>query len=220
MGLPIVVGSLSVMLILTQNMADVIKIFCVAWMIFFLLVGWFYHNKESVNLFIISLVCCTGIILFVVVQGLLINEGSGIAFAGILGGLILSAALYTMNLGHFYLNVHGLPFDHLKKGVYVFAGLLFIRLIWDFVQFSIVETIYAGRMVSLLKYSLTLDGIFLLLAIFFGVIFPLIGIYFVLETLKVKSTQSATGILYVLLSSVIIGDLSYKYYLIKDFLPL
>ena len=49
----------------------------------------------------------------------------------------------------------------------------------------------------------------------FGTIFPLVALYFVDGTLKVKSTQSATGILYVILIAILIGDLTYKYYLIQ-----
>ena len=34
----------------------------------------------------------------------------------LLGGAIFCASLYAMNLGHWYLNVHGLPVRHLKIG--------------------------------------------------------------------------------------------------------
>ena len=64
-----------------------------------------------------------------------------------------------------------------------------------------------------------MEGIFLLVAFFFGTLFPLVSIYFVWGTLKVKSTQSATGILYVLLSAILIGDIAYKYYLLNYQLP-
>jgi hypothetical protein len=64
-----------------------------------------------------------------------------------------------------------------------------------------------------------MEGIFLLVAFFFGTLFPLVSIYFVWGTLKAKSTQSATGILYVLLSAILIGDIAYKYYLLNYHLP-
>ena len=51
--------------------------------------------------------------------------------------------------------------------------------------------------------------------LFFGVVFPLILTYMVYETVKVKSTQSATGILYVVVTSVLMGELAYKYYLLE-----
>ena len=37
--------------------------------------------------------------------------------AWLLGGFILCSALFAMNLGHWYLNVHGLPIAHLKRAV-------------------------------------------------------------------------------------------------------
>ena len=58
------------------------------------------------------------------------------------------------------------------------------------------------------------------MGIFFGALFPLFSLYFVLGTLKLKNTQAATGILYVTLCSVLLGDLTYKYYLIKFGIPL
>ena len=133
----------------------------------------------------------------------------------VLGGLIFSASLFTMNLGQWYLNVHGLPISHLRKASCVLGGFLFLRLIWDMLMISSGHILYDGNDISLIKFMSKIDGFFLLIALFFGTLFPLISLYFVKGTLDVKNTQSATGILYVILTSILIGDLTYKYYLIK-----
>ena len=70
-------------------------------------------------------------------------------------------------------------------------------------------------MIPLYVFMNRMDGFFLWVAIFFGTLLPLICNYFVIGTLKVKSTQSATGILYAILVAVFMGDLTYKYYLFK-----
>ena len=79
---------------------------------------------------------------------------------------------------------------------------------------------YDGEQVSLLHFMFTIDGFLLWVAIFFGTVFSLGASYFAFGTLKLKNTQATTGILYVLLSAVLLGDLAYKYYLLKFAIPL
>jgi hypothetical protein len=93
--------------------------------------------------------------------------------------------------------------------------LVGLRFLWDAVQLATAKVMRDGDWIPLWQFLFQLDGFFLLIALFFGTLFPLITLYFVKGTLEVKSTQSATGILYVILSAVLIGDITYKYYLIK-----
>jgi protein NrfD len=60
-----------------------------------------------------------------------------------------------------------------------------------------------------------LEGIFLWCGIFFGTLLPLVLSYLALRTVAIHSTQSATGLLYVLVISVFMGDLFYKFYSIQ-----
>ena len=135
--------------------------------------------------------------------------------AWVLGGCIFCAALFAMNLGHWYLNVHGLPTAHLKRAVNVLGFSLAARLVWD-IWFLAAGKIFYGRgLIPLARVITKLDGFFLLIALAFGLLFPLVSLYFVHETLKLKNTQSTTGILHVILCAVLSGDLTYKYYFIK-----
>ena len=120
-----------------------------------------------------------------------------------------------MNLGHWYLNVHGLNINHLLRATYIFWTFVVIRFIWDIWQLLTAKILYQGDRISLPHFMFHIDGFLLLIAFFFGTLLPLVTLYFVKETLQVKSTQSATGILYVILSAVLICDIAYKYYLIK-----
>ncbi len=70
-------------------------------------------------------------------------------------------------------------------------------------------------MISLLTFITKLDGFFVCVAIFFGSLFPFIGLFFVKGTIDLKNAQATTGILYVILCSVLLGDIAYKYYWIK-----
>ena len=120
-----------------------------------------------------------------------------------------------MNLGHWYLNVHGLPIAHLNRAVSVLGGCLFIRALADVYFIFAQKLLYDGELISIFQFMLQFDGFFLWIALFFGTLFPLISLYFAKGALDVKNTQATTGILYAILCSVLIGDLTYKYYLIK-----
>jgi len=145
----------------------------------------------------------------------LLRAGGATLSLSILGGFILAACLFAMNLGHWYLNVHGLPISHLRRATYMFWGLCALRLIWDGYLVCTQTVYYQGEPIPLILFMQSLDGFFLWIAIFFGTVFPVIGCWFVKGVLDLKNNQSATGILYVLLSAVLIGDLSYKYYMVK-----
>ena len=71
---------------------------------------------------------------------------------------------------------------------------------------------YFGIEIPLYSFMMTLEGFLLIVALLFGTICPLFTLFFVRGTLSLKATQSVTGILYGTLCSVLIGDLSYKYY--------
>jgi hypothetical protein len=153
-------------------------------------------------------------------QGQFVTVDEKVIVATSLGGLISCCAIFSMILGHWYLNVHGLPISCLMRSVNIFWTLLFLRLGWDFYHIMTAQVMYIGETISLHAFFTSLDGVLLWMAIFFGAIFPVVLLYFVRETLKVKSTQSATGILYVIVISILMGEPVYKYYLVKFQLPL
>ena len=120
-----------------------------------------------------------------------------------------------MTLGHHYLNVRGLPIKYLSRANSVFWVLLGLRLLWDFYNLIFGKTVYRGDVMPLIQFSMKLDGFLLWIGIFFGSLLPFVALFFVREILKFKNTQSATGLLYVVLCSVLMGDLAYRYYLVK-----
>jgi len=215
LGLPNCVGGLAVVLLLFMPVSLVIKILAVLWKIFFFYISRGHWRKETIDVRKVTLPCVLGIVIFLLVQNELIGPGIEKGILGILAGGILCASIYAMNLGHWYLNVHGLPIHHLMRSVYVFWVLLALRFIWDLYVMGTHWTIHAGDHIPLYRFALTLDGFLLLTGIFFGTFLPILLLYFVRGTLLVKSTQSATGILYVILIAIFMGDLAYKYYLMK-----
>ena len=118
-----------------------------------------------------------------------------------------------MILGHWYLNVIQLPIRLLSNSVILLWIFLCIRAIWNCygILFFEVENIY-GIMQSLGSFLWTYEGFLLSIAIFFGILVPFVLNGFIWRTIIIQSTQSATGLIYVSVVSLLFGDLFYKYY--------
>ena len=126
---------------------------------------------------------------------------------------IISSVFFSMILGHWYLNVIQLPIKLLKNSIILLSFLLIIRLFWNIYALTTFEvTDNYGFNLSLFSFLWTFEGFLLLVAIFFGLIVPIILNVFIWYTLQIQSTQSATGLIYVSVVSLLFGDLFYKYY--------
>jgi len=215
LGLPNTVGGVVLVFIWLMDIPLSLKITVTIWKVVLFSLSRYSWKKESPDPKLITVPCLLGIYAFVRMQEHLIGPGWSGAFVGVLSGMIFCAALFAMNLGHWYLNVHGLPINHLKRSVYVFWALLGIRLVWDIYIMLTGTIVYIGDTIPLLQFAMRMDGFLIGIGLFFGTLFPIITLYFVNEVLKLKNTQSATGILYVILCSILLGDIAYKYYLIK-----
>lgn len=217
---PIIMASLAIFSLCLMPVDDSLKNLGLAWVVGGLLVTGIFWNREGVHLPTVTILCLWGLSLFASVYGQVMSFNKTEIAVSILAGFIVSAIFYAMNLGHFYLNVLGLKIGHLKSSVIVFGILLFIRLLWNIYYASTGQMIYLGEQVSVWNFLCSMEGFMLWVAFFFGTLFPLVSLYFALGTLKLKNTQATTGILYVILSGVLLGDLAYKYFLIKYQIPM
>lgn len=213
-GLANVLCGICAAALLTMPVENNLTFIVFFWLGILLFISWRYWAKESIPPLLITIPSLAG--LYAIYQlSILWFNSAAIFFALVLGGCVFCSSLFAMNLGHWYLNVHGLPISHLRRATYTFAGFLAVRAVLDIILMLTRQTVFDGDTISVLQFMLHADGFLLWLAIFFGTFFPLCCIYFVKGTLDVKNTQATTGILYALLVSVIIGDMTYKYYLIK-----
>jgi hypothetical protein len=177
-----------------------------------------YWNSNHINNIVITSIAIFGIItMFQVVNNLTPDFYSySVWFIVLLGSAITAAVFFAMILGHWYLNVVALPIKLLKKATLVMWVLLFIRTIWDVFFISIDSFVDSfGISHRLWVYMLQFDGFLLLVAFFMGNIVPIVLNIFIWNTLKLQATQSATGLLYISVLSILFGDLLYKYYLLQ-----
>jgi len=220
LGCPTVIAGFAIIWLFFLPVEQGLKNMALLWLAAALAVNALFWNKEKAHLWTVTLLSLWGMKLFAVVYAALVRPDAMQTAISIFSGSIVAGAFYAMNLGHFYLNVHGLKMGHLKKAVVALAILLTLRLAWDAYDLAAGKVMHAGEMKPVWTFINSPDGSLLWMAIFFGTVFPLVGSYFAFGTLKLKNTQATTGILYALLSAILLGDLAYKYYLLKFGIPL
>ena len=85
--------------------------------------------------------------------------------------------MYTMVLGHHYLNAEKMPTRFLGKAIAAYAIVLSVRLIWDVAVIAAGGVTIGGIERPVLDFALSIDGIFVWIALFFGTALPLVICY-------------------------------------------
>ena len=222
LGLSCIIGGVGVVFVflIPAIVPANVRIGEVVWLVSLLVVTGYYWNQESIKKWVITIPSIFGVIAFYRILSELISGDIELFMISLLGGFILCGALFSMILGHWYLNVVSLPISMLKSTVKFLILIVALRFIWDMRYIFLGEVLYNGLPVSMTQFLQTFDGFFLIFALFFGTLLPLILGILTLKTIAIQSTQSATGLLYVIVISVVMADLFYKYYLVQAALPL
>lgn len=143
------------------------------------------------------------------------GAGDGWVLAGVaLGGLFFGAVLLVMNLGHWYLVSRSLPLRLLARGALLFAVLAAART----ALLGAAMALHAGDGLEALL-SLERDALFFLFRVLWGIVGPLALSWFIWKTAQMKSNQAATGLLYVALVFVLIGELLSSYLTVATGFP-
>jgi protein NrfD len=134
--------------------------------------------------------------------------------------LLLGAAAAAMILGHFYLVVIDLPIQALRRLTVLLIAALLLRTL-------VVGALLLGPVAVGLDDAQKVahglwspDGVFVWMRVLFGIAGPFSLVWFIWKTVEIRSTQSATGILYVQLFLVMSGELLAKYLRVAAGLPL
>ena len=214
-SLPTFIAGVTAVSMLPMEFPLYLKIFAMVWAFSLLIMADNQWDNSYADPVIVSLPSLLGICVF---YNLLMvwQPVSFVQFLVILlGGAILAISIYALNLGHWYLNVRGLPMQHLINTVQVFNIFLIVRLIYDLIQISLATVLIDGEPIRVINLLVSINGVFLGMALFFGTLFPSLSLQFAYGTLLVKNTQSATGILYAILCSVVIGEATFMYFWLK-----
>ncbi len=187
----------------------------VFWLFMQLFVTAMYWRTDKINNVFISIPPVIGIVYLILIMSQIFTvDLAFIDYIIIFNSYsIIALVFFSMILGHWYLNVIQLPINLLKNSIILFSALLALRLLWNIyalISFEVIDNY--GIVLSLISFLWTFEGFLLSVAIFFGVIIPILLNFFIWNTLQIQSTQSATGLIYVSVVSVLFGDLFYKYY--------
>jgi protein NrfD len=135
---------------------------------------------------------------------------SALTSAGLLGG-----ACTAMVLGHWYLVIPSMEVRHLQRavGFHIITLVLRIAVVAAVLALTFNQVLPAGSTVA--RYVASIDGIFFWQRVLFGLAGPALLSYLTWETAKIRSTQSATGILYVDFFTVVVGEVLASYILLS-----
>ena len=130
------------------------------------------------------------------------REATHTPLAWSMAGAISSVALLgsvslAMTLGHWYLVVRGMAIDPLKRLTHATLASVIVRVI------VVTVAIVAGGVVHEVAIR---QGIFFWMRAGWGLLGPLLLYPMVWGTVKIRSTMAATGILYVDVVAVVIGE--------------
>jgi hypothetical protein len=179
----------------------------------------------SKNLFFVSVLSSLTLLLSRVrVQPFASLPGLGpvwLAAGLFLGALLFGAVVWAMNLGHWYLVSTALPFGLLVRATEIFALLALARAAYALVALGWAARLSGGPANEALANLLDpmRDGFFFWSRVTWGLVAPLVLAPFVVKTARMKSNQAATGLLYVGLVFVLVGELLAAYLTRRSGLP-
>jgi hypothetical protein len=120
-------------------------------------------------------------------------------------GFLLGAVLCSMLLGHYYLTAPAMTIDPLKRTIALIAWGLSARALLAATGWAIARAGLAGHLSSMSEP----DAMVLLFGRWgMGFLATGIATYMTWKTAQIRSTQSATGILYITMIFVSFGELS------------
>ncbi|MFQ5792730.1 MAG: hypothetical protein ACE5JI_19845 [Acidobacteriota bacterium] len=134
-------------------------------------------------------------------------------------GLLLGSVSVSMVLGHWYLVAPQLSIAPLKQGSLCFWGAAGVRavIVGLALLFGGWETLHVTRMADVLFST---PALFFFIRALMGLGAPLVVAGLIWQTVRMRSTQSATGLLYVALILVLFGELVSQFLTLTTGIPL
>ena len=135
-----------------------------------------------------------------------------VPLSALTSSFLLGSAMLAMLLGHWYLVLANLSIRLLARATIAFILAALLR----------AGALGATLMLYPLPEAVSLEGpagIFLVVRVLFGILGPIVISVLIWKTVKLRSTQSATGLLYVAVAFVLVGEMVASYLLFVDGVP-
>jgi len=129
--------------------------------------------------------------------------GLGHPLAVLAGAITLGSALVGLSLGHWYLVSPSLAIRPLTEVTFLCMGSLLVQVVLA-PLLIVLPGLRPERVAALLDDSM----IFLAVRVVFGLLVPLGAIFMTWRTARIRSLDSATGLLYIVVALVLAGEIT------------
>jgi hypothetical protein len=128
----------------------------------------------------------------------------------VLGALLLGSATVAWLLGHRYLTATEMTIDPLRRAVQVVLGVLVARWIFGAAVLAAACAAPAGDGAAAFM-PISAEWLMIAIRVGVGLILPSVFAWMAWDCVRLRSTQSATGILFFMSIFVVIGELTSQY---------
>ena len=175
-------------------------------------------TRLSMVTYFLGIICFFGIIHLDISQLEVSANPLALIINSTLASLVLGFSMGAMLLGHWYLTQPKLSIEELKR--LTLMMILFLVLKTFFCSYQIFDLVRGMSETQALKYFVKVPGVFVLMRFVWGLLGAFILSLLVWKTVKIRSTQSATGILYVVVIATLVGEILSVYLAFHFGIPL
>jgi hypothetical protein len=125
--------------------------------------------------------------------------------------LLMGSVSLAMLLGHWYLVIPGLPTRHLRRMTRFLGLCIALRLVLGAASLGSSQSVPALGGISSWQVAAGITAFFFWQRVGIGLVAPAVLTMMVERTVRIGSTQSATGLLYITMIFVLIGELISRY---------
>jgi hypothetical protein len=145
---------------------------------------------------------------------------AGYALSALFSSAVLGLASGGMLFGHWYLIDPNLPVDYLRTIVRLLGIALVAELIGLAVIVAILGLLGGHASTSAVATLFDSDSMLLGMRLVLGPVVSILLAWMTWQTLKIPQTMAATGLLYIAVMSVLVGELMGRFILFRTALPL
>jgi hypothetical protein len=133
---------------------------------------------------------------------------------------LLGSGMLAMVFGHWYLVVPKLSIEPLRMLTKVYIAAVGFRALTILVSLVTIQAVLDVSMMNIASELLLTQALFFWPRILFGVLIPLVLGFMTWTTVELRHTQSATGLLYVVVVTLLFGEFFSKFLLFSINVPL
>jgi hypothetical protein len=126
---------------------------------------------------------------------------------------LLGSVMLTMVFGHWYLVIPRLSIEPLARLTKVLIGAIALRIVAMSVTMAVMYLEKTHSLTSVFSALMFQQGIFFWPRVIFGIIVPVVLAAMIWNTVQIRHTQAATGLLYLAVVALLFGEFFSKFLL-------